>query len=155
MSFASKVRQMVREVVNQEQAIWNSFLTHSSDYMEVLGLSTAELEVLERGRQRRSSMYPSLEETGEKGFIQFMVEGEEFALAVKHVCGAPYGGSWMDSVMAVCLSNPILNTQVGGGTTLISVVPEEWHSKILQHLAKGNGDETPILPTDGGSSSVH
>lgn len=135
MRFASRVRQMIRELNEREQAIWKLCLTHSSQYMEVLGLNTADLDVLER-----------LQDGAREEFFHFMLEGEAFSLAVWHVCGIPYpyGSPWTDGVVACCLSNPGLNLGVGGGTTRISVVPEAWHAMLLQYLAERHGDATPM-----------
>ena len=141
MDYAGRMRRMIDEINKREQAIWHAFLGHSEEYMEALGLNTDELEVLERGAQKRTSVYPDLVETGGKGFLKFTIEEEEFALAVKHVCGCPYGGKWTESIMAVCISNRNLNDSVGGGTTLINVLPEDWHRKIIHHLTER--DEPP------------
>lgn len=135
MSLADEVHRKIQGVVNEEQTTWHTFLSNHEDYMRALNLTSEHLEVLERSKGR-GSIYPDLTETGSKGFLKFSLDGEEFALSVKHVCGAPYGGSWTDCVFAICLTHPSLNSSVGGGTTLISVVPDEWHQRIVSRLAE-------------------
>ena len=133
MSFIQKVRQKIEAVVNQEQSVWNAFTQHSSAYMRVLELEPKDLEVLKR-EHGRGSMYPDLKETASKGFLQVTIGGKQFSLSVKNVCGAEYGGRWTESILAICTSDPSMNESVGSGTTLISVISEEWHERLVKRL---------------------
>jgi len=139
---------MVDDTVREEQNIWQTFLKHSEDYEKALGLSSNDLDVIGQGVQERMSMFPDVAETGAKGFLKLTVQDEEFSLAVKHVCGGQYGGDWQDYVVAVCMTNDFLNQSVGYGTTLINIVPDEWHEQILHHLKNGK-EETK------GSAMLH
>ncbi|MDO8537190.1 MAG: hypothetical protein Q7R94_03010, partial [bacterium] len=71
------------------------------------------------------------------GFLSVEVEGENFTLSVQNVCGVSYGGQWRESIVAICTSNPGLNETTGQGTTLINVLQNEWHDKLLRHLIEG------------------
>ena|SRR3990167_2968450 len=148
MGFPDEVRRKLDEIKAREASIWGAFLSHSRDYMDALRLSLEDLEVLERAKER-GSIYPDVAEHGARGFLQVEVEGESFSLTVSHICGLHYGGSWQTLLFSVCLSNPELNESVGGGTTLITVVPEEWHRKILSRLSEGSEANIPMwLPDD-------
>ena len=117
----------------------------SRELAAVLHLDGHDLHVLEQGDGRRpDSIFPTLAESAEAyGFLNVLVDGEEFALFCKHVCGRPYGADWVNLVMAVCTSNEGMSVSTGGGTTRISVLPDEWHQKLVRYLGDDKSPEAP------------
>ena len=134
MSLKEKVHKMIKKVKLTKATTWETFQKHSMSYSKMLNLSVEDLAVIEEEIQERSSSFPDIAETGEKGFLKFNVDDEKFSLAVKRVCGVHYGGRWQCYIFAICTSSPGLNQTVGEGTTTISIVSEEWNEKILHHL---------------------
>lgn len=137
MNFKKEVRQLITKTLSTKEDAWQTFQKHSAEYAKVLNLSTSDLATLQQDVQERFSMYPGIEETGEKGFLKFSLEGEDFSLTAKHVCGSHYGGEWQDYIFAICMSSSVFNQTIGYGTTTISIVSADWHEKILTHLKNG------------------
>jgi hypothetical protein len=131
------VWQMVAGAVERENTLWEVFIRHSVTYKRALQLNDQQVEVLER-TQPRTSMYPDASELAEKGFLHVTLDGQEFALTAKNVCGAAYEDQWRYCLIVFCVSTPSLNESVGEGTTFISVLPEDWHAKLANHLATGD-----------------
>lgn len=144
-NFKEKVQQMVARASMRKEKTWETFQEHSANYAKVLNLSANNLVIIEQEVQEIHSMYPDIEETGIKGFLNFDLDGENFSLAVKHVCGAHYGGEWRDYIFAICMSNHKLNQTIGNGTTTISVVPADWHTKIINLLKCDNIKPKPAI----------
>lgn len=136
MNFPEKVRRRIRSVTAHEQALWRTLVEHSWHYMQVLKLKPRDLEALERSQHHWGSR--------DQGFARVTISGEEFSLTVKHVCCLPYGGRWMSFIIASCTSNPMLNASVGGGTTLMNVVPDDWHIRLLERLRSNGNGLTPV-----------
>jgi hypothetical protein len=141
MGFVQKVRQLVTKANSTKDEVWRAFQKRSAEYARALKLSDHDLATIEQEVQPRGSVFPDIMETGEKGFLKIKVQGEDFSLAIKHVCGCHYGGDWRDYIFAICMSNPRLNQTIGNGTTTISIVLFDWHEKILRHLK--NGEDGP------------
>lgn len=137
MNFQERMREIVVNATATKEETWLTFQKHSAEYADALGLSTHDLSIIEDQVQGRLSMYPDLKEVGSMGFLKFDLHGEKFSLSVKHVCGMHYGGQWQDFVFAICMSDLKRNQQLGYGTTLISVLPSDWHEKILFYLKTG------------------
>lgn len=138
VNYREVVRDMVITARTEKETIWENFKRHSLDYAIALNISSSDVAIIEQEVQRRGGTYPSVIDTALGGFLQFDLEDEKFSLSVKHVCGAHYGGTWADFIFAICISQPSLNKAIGGGTTTISVVPEDWHKKIVRHLQNSN-----------------
>lgn len=141
INYREVVKGMVIEARTRKETGWERFKRHSTDYASALEISSSDLETIEQEVQGRGGMYPSVMDTAREGFLQFNLDDEEFSMSVKHVCGAHYGDSWDNFIFAICTSNPALNNTLGGGTTFISVVPDDWHKKIIRHM-RGN-EEVP------------
>ena len=133
MTFSEKIKNKIDTTKKEERLLWHKTSSHSTDYVQVLQLDKEDLQVIERS-QGRAGIYPSLEDWATIGVLHLDIDGERFALFVKNVCACSYGENWEYRMMAVCESNASLNTEIGYGTTLISIVPDEWHQKILKHL---------------------
>lgn len=117
----------------EKERLYETMLNHSEEYKEALELAPDDVKELE-DMQRRTGMYPSSKDMAEQGFLTFEVKGEEFAFYVKNVCGCPYGGEWSIEILTTCISNSSLNTETGGGTTLIGVIPEDYHKALLEKI---------------------
>lgn len=135
--YGDTVREIAAGVVERENALWEVFVRHSEAYVRALEIDDDQVSVLERA-QPHTSCYPDSAELAEKGFLQVKLDGQEFALVVKHVCGAAYNDEWRECIIAFCVSTPDFNESVGGGTTFISVLAEDWHNKLATHLATGD-----------------
>ena len=131
-SIKNQVRRQLEEQKEINRSLYNGFISHSSAYKRALELNQVDLEDLDRIQTRPSGIYPSLQD--HQGFVSLEVKNERFILCVRHVAGHQYGGSWSDEIMAVCATNAEHNRECGAGTSLISVIPDEYHSAIINHI---------------------
>lgn len=137
MGFRDVVRQMVEGTANREAIMWQMFICHAQAYQQSLGTSDDDVSVLERS-QPRAGMYPSASDLANGAFLQVHLDDETFSILAKHVCGAAYGDEWRDCIMVICTSDLSLNESVGGGTTFINVIRDDWHNKLVAHLAEAD-----------------
>src|SRR3989344_1550467 len=131
-SIKNRVRRQLEEQKEINRLRYNAFVSHSSGYKRALELSQSDLKDLEHIQTQPSTIYPSLQNY--QGFVSLEVKGERFILSVRHVAGHQYGGQWSDEIMAVCATNADLNEESGGGTSLINVIPPEYHRAIIDHI---------------------
>lgn len=130
-SIKDRIHRQLQEQKGLSLDLYHTFIAQSAGYKNALDLNQADLENLEH-LQDPAGMYPELQDY--KGFVSLEVKCERFILAVRNVCGAPYDRSWSHEIMASCVTNQGLNRQTGRGTSLINVIPGEYHSAILRHL---------------------
>ncbi len=108
--------------------IWETVQRHSAAYVEALDLTEEDVRWLERTGHSKDQ----LEGAGPFGV----------ALYVEHVCGAPYGGPWVDLVQAKPRGSRWGGGRpgsgrfkhAGGGTSYISVLDEDLHKKLVAAL---------------------
>ena len=113
--------------------IASKFYERTKIYQGVLELPDEDIERLERA-QTHTSCLPNIQEIGEKGFLTLTIDDEKFGLSVHDTYGADYERSWEKCIVATCLTNSALNQGIGYGTSLINIVPDEWHKKIIETM---------------------
>ncbi|MDB4977994.1 MAG: hypothetical protein JWM56_180 [Candidatus Peribacteria bacterium] len=138
------LRQRIAGIEAKKEKMWNIAERHSTQYSKVLDLSAEEMKLLAEEREPES-LRPDTEELASQGFVQVPVDGEWISLVAQHVCGLHYDNKWREMIFAICSSEPSLNTSIGKGTTLLSVLPEQWHRKLMEVL------ESPNRPEDWGN----
>jgi hypothetical protein len=138
MTYGALIRASIAAARSVQESLWENFLTQSRAYQQALGLSNEELDMLEDLTERPAGIHlPTLQGMmgGDGRFLNNLeVGGEKFCLTVQSTCGCPYGGQWEKTITAICTSNPRLNDQHGQGTTLINLLPEEWHNQLVEYL---------------------
>lgn len=115
--------------------LWSKFLIRSDEYMQALDLTDDDLDDLESLVERPAGIsIPNLQTMiSKENLAKFTVDGMAFALCVRHVCGGPYGGGWLRCLMVAGVDDN-LNEIHGSGTTFITLLPEGWHQKVVNHL---------------------
>lgn len=142
------VQDRIDDTSAADQALWAQVCCASSDYIHALGIDRDDLAALHRTQDRVGGLYPTVADKGESGFVVVPVGGEQFALTIQNVCGAPYGDSWANLVRAVCVTDADLNVSTGYGTTTITAVPPEWHDGIVRELRTGSPEPDQTEETE-------
>lgn len=137
MGFQDAVRQIVDGTTGREDSLWQRFIGHDQAYQSTLEVSDKDVAVMERS-QPHAGLFPEASDLVRCAWLKVQLEGETFAVLAKNVCGALYGDQWRYCIMVICASNESLNERVGRGTTFINVVRDDWHNKLIWHLAKGD-----------------
>lgn len=129
------LRKKIQSLLTQNDSLWTFACVHSAAYVKILKLSESDLEILENIQKQPSAFRSDAEDLAiAGGFLDFSCEGESFSFRVVDVCGPHYGKEWTTFVMVFCLTNPTLNVSCGQGTTILNVLPDEWHDRICRHL---------------------
>lgn len=147
LSPADKLRRKLDESKERESSLFQRFLEHSEDYVAELRMTPDDVKRLERMQKISGIMYPTAEDYFSAAIVRVMVEDREFAILAKTVNCHDYGEfsakeGWKLLLEAIS-SDSDLNESTGKGTTLINVIPEEWHRKLLVQLRSDQGGETP------------
>ncbi|MFA6492579.1 MAG: hypothetical protein WCV58_00295 [Patescibacteria group bacterium] len=145
MSYRDEIQKKVDLGIASTVAIWKMVTSHSDEYQTSLGLNQAGVKELER-QKSHISMYPSIEDELASAILNIEIDGEQFGLVVKYVCGCEYGDTWRECLMVGCKSNPSLNLSVGYGTTLVFAVSKDWHKRIISHLTEAETPPPPWFP---------
>ena len=119
MTIKEQIKKGIKDHRNQKKMLWNQFVGRSKNYSRALGLSGGDLTTL----RDIPNIIPPI-----------TVDGETFEFSVNSVCGAYYGDEWAEYITCRCTSNEALNMSTGRETTFISVVPYDWHKKIINYL---------------------
>ncbi len=125
VSIKEKLHNEINSIYSQPSKIWELVKQHSNEYIQALKLFKSDLKTIEDFIQ---------ETEGRKGFLDLEIEGKEFSLLTNRICAVSYGDDWTDIVQVVCQNDPSLNTQIGMGARHLTVIPDEWHQKVLKKI---------------------
>ena len=113
------MHERITEAKNKDSRLWAIVSNRSDRLYKTLHLNPSTVEA------RRHC-------DGE--LLSVDVDGETFVLSMDHVCGTPYGGGWVDMIMATCTSDSSLNETTGDGTIFLTSLIGDWHDKLILEL---------------------
>lgn len=119
------LRKKISGLMAKQANLWEQAKLRSADICQLLEVSKQDLPRIRACLVSESDKCPS-------GSFDCTIEGKNFRFTIDRVCGSLYGGSWEMVIQAACTSDASLNERIGGGTTLVSVIDEQWHRMLIQ-----------------------
>lgn len=136
------LRRYLHAESKSDSGLYSQVSRHSRDYQDALGFSEQDIEQMER-RQGRLGMYPSGEDWLQGSLLKVEIEGKGFGIFAKNTACHDYGepAGWRYLLMAVS-NDQSLNKEAGGGTSLITSIPDEWHTRVIDAINQsGKNDD--------------
>ena len=124
---ASDVRNRICAVTDRNIRLWKLAQNRSNDLCGLLGIAKKDLSWMRSCFGFAKSNFSD----DCDGPYQFSIQDKKFKLSVDLTSGANYGGGWEYLVQVTCSNDPTVNEAIGGGTTLVNVVAEQWHRLFL------------------------
>lgn len=122
--------KILKSAIHTKKMVYKIGGRHSKKYRKALRFSPDDVSDLEAFRS------DTVENLVKNAFLTLEVAGEKFILVVKDVFGPVHKHSYAfgRTVLAVCISNPALNKTLGAGTTLVNIIPENFHKALLEKI---------------------
>lgn len=133
MKIREKLRLKINEWKSKSRFIWEKALSQSQRYEEILGLNDEEFDWLETNQKKPDSLKPNMDDWKQAGFLKIVIDGEEFVLSARNVCGEK---GWQMMIIAICTTNQGFNISGGDGTSFVNTLVSGWHKKLASALEK-------------------
>ncbi len=127
------LKKQISDGTSRNMRLWNTLQEHSAEICKRLSITCPDSQDIESGLAKRLGVMPSRLPFQNKDF-HVTIEDKIFSVFVDRTCGLNYGGNWKILIQVICINDASLNESTGGGTSLVSVIAEQWHRSLLNKL---------------------
>jgi hypothetical protein len=125
------LREQIESTKSAKNKIWELVVSRSKEYMEALGLTKDDLEIIEQSIQIPCGI--------NKGFMKVNIGNTRFTLSTNNVRGPHYDpSSRFVHLIQASSEKADMNVTQGYGNCFIHVIPLPFHLKILEMIKNGD-----------------